>query len=70
MKFYTMIRFSTYCLVLMSLMPWSGNAQEVWPLRKCIDTAIKNNLSIQEPNSTCKALRSTPNKPNTSVTPT
>ena len=31
----------------MSLMPWSGNAQEVWPLRKCIDTAIKNNLSIQ-----------------------
>jgi len=22
-------------------------AQEVWPLRKCIDTAIKNNLSIQ-----------------------
>jgi outer membrane protein len=47
MKFYTMIRFSTYCLVLLSIMPWSGNAQEVWPLRKCIDTAIKNNLSIQ-----------------------
>lgn len=47
MKFYTMIRFSIYCLVMMSILPFSTNAQEVWPLRKCIDTAIKNNLTIQ-----------------------
>ncbi|HRD09006.1 MAG TPA: TolC family protein, partial [Saprospiraceae bacterium] len=42
-----MLRLFVFCFFSSLLFPNVMGAQEVWPLRKCIDTAIKNNLSIQ-----------------------
>ncbi|MFN8320601.1 MAG: TolC family protein [Saprospiraceae bacterium] len=47
MKYHLMLRLFVLCFFSSLLFPNVIGAQEVWPLRKCIDTAIKNNLSIQ-----------------------